>query len=228
MKKQPYLPKREPERVIWLNTFAAKIGAYAATVGITPAEVTLIGKMAAFYAYIIGLVEMTKTFTQTLTQFKDTLTFAPIGTVLGAIPTLTPGAAPPVTDAGIFTVISGYVSRIKASSAYTTSIGEDLGIIGDETTFDEGAYAPEIKGETTPDGAKVKFTKKGVDGINVYSRSKGDSTWEKLAFDSSSPYLDARPLQTPGTPEVREYRGRGVINDVEIGQFSDIISITIS
>ncbi len=40
------------------------------------------------------------------------------------------------------------------------------------------------------------------------------------------PYVDTAPLAVANVPEVREYMGRGVINDVEIGLDSDIASLT--
>ena len=72
----------------------------------------------------------------------------------------------------------------------------------------------------------IRFEKRGVDGMRVYCRRKGQTTWTFLALDTSSPYIDGNPLFQAGVPEVREYMLRGVIDDVEIGLDSDIQSIT--
>ncbi|MFI5219669.1 MAG: hypothetical protein ACHQNT_09280 [Bacteroidia bacterium] len=226
--KNHYLPDRDSDRVTWLNNFAAKLPAYNVLLGITAAELALVQAYALFYSYIIGLIELSKTYTENLTKFKNLLSRASLGSTLGPLPVLTPAAAPPAADAGIFTIISGFVARMKASQQYTEAIGEDLGIVGDESDFDELTYKPEIKAKSVPGGARVTFTKKGVDGIDFQSRPKGSTAWEKLAFDSQSPYVDTRPPRTPGVPEEREYRGRGVISDVEIGEWSDIISVTVT
>lgn len=230
MAKHHYLPRRESERVTWLNNFSAKLGGYAASFGITPAEVTATGNMAAFYSYTINLIEQSRKYTQDLTKFKNVLSVAASGTTLGPVPVLTPAAAPAVTPAGIFTIIGGLVQRIKSNlSVYTEAIGEDLGIVGDETTFDEPNFKTTLKAVVMPGLVEISFSKNGVDGINVYSHplgSKDPNDWEKLAFDSSSPYNDTRPLQDKANPEVREYRARGVISDLEIGQWSDIVRVT--
>jgi hypothetical protein len=47
-------------------------------------------------------------------------------------------------------------------------------------------------------------------------------------MDTSSPYIDGRELAVATVPETREYKLRGVLNDVEIGLDSDIQSITWS
>jgi len=232
MKRKPYLPTRESERVIWLNTFASKLGGYAAMFNITAGEVALVSAMALIYSYIIGLIEQSGQFTQDLTKFKDLLSFAPSGATLGPLPELTPAVAPPLTQSGIFTFIGGIVAGIKGKKAvYTEAIGEDLGIIGDDTTFDEANYTPELKGKAMPGSIKISFNKDGVEGQAIYSHPVGSNdpnVWDKLGVDYHSPYHDTRPLQTPGKPELRSYRSRGVINDIEIGQWSAVITETFS
>lgn len=61
--------------------------------------------------------------------------------------------------------------------------------------------------------------------MNIYVRLRGQTTWTKLAFDSHSPYVDNRPA---AGAEVREYAAIGVLDDVEIGEMSDIVEVTVS
>ncbi|HLG34481.1 MAG TPA: hypothetical protein VI757_06325, partial [Bacteroidia bacterium] len=65
----------------------------------------------------------------------------------------------------------------------------------------------------------------------IYSHPVGSTdpdAWEHLANDHHSPYHDTRALAVAGKPEVREYRARGVLGDVEIGQWSAVIKVTFS
>jgi len=231
MKKKYYLPNKESERVTWLNNFSAKLPGYAAAFGITDGDRDKVIAMALLYAYIIGLIEKVDTYKQGLTAFKNTLSFAPSGTTLGEIPELDAGTPPALTEAGIFTFIGGIVQGIKAKKGvYTPAIGEELGIIGEETVFVENDYKPTFKGKSLPGNNEISFEKKGVAGQNIYSHPVGgdQTVWVKIGYDSSSPYNDTRPPATPGTPENREYKGRGVINDVEIGQWSDVLTLTFN
>jgi len=232
MKKKFYLPTQEGERVTWLNNFAAKLPAYAAAFGITAAELSIVAAMALIYSFIINLIAQSRAYTQELTQFKNLLSIAPSGSTLGTLPVLTPAVAPPLTQAGIFTFIGGLVMRIKGTKDfYTPAIGEDLRIIGDEITFDEANFKTTLKGKSLPGNNEISFVKSETDGVNVYSHPVGSTdpnVWEKLAFDTSSPYNDTRALANAGVPENRKYRARGVINDVEIGQWSDILSLTFN
>ncbi len=54
----------------------------------------------------------------------------------------------------------------------------------------------------------------------------GETTWTMLGTDTSSPYLDSRPPLVAGQPEVRRYRLRYVVNDVPVGNYSAVASIT--
>ena len=48
----------------------------------------------------------------------------------------------------------------------------------------------------------------------------GDASFDFLARDTQTPYLDTRPLLDPAKPEIREYKAMYVLGDEEIGIFS--------
>jgi hypothetical protein len=225
MKKKPYLPKPMPQRVIWLNTFATKLATHAATVGVSPAELALVVLMAAFYQYIAALIDLSRTFTQNLTQYRNILTNAALGTILDPLPSLAIPVAPmPPTTIGILTYISKLVQRIKGHTGYSEAIGEDLGIVGDESTFVEETFKPTGKAIQQIGYVKITFEKDECSSMHIY-------TWNGTAFvylanDTESPYHDTRPLAVPGQPENRQFQLRGVLHDVEIGIPSDTINVT--
>ena len=66
------------------------------------------------------------------------------------------------------------------------------------------------------------------DGVNLYSKREGGADFVFLARDTATPYLDTRPLLTPGKPEIREYKAMFVLNDEEIGIFSHELVVNCS
>jgi hypothetical protein len=77
------------------------------------------------------------------------------------------------------------------------------------------------------DHVEIAFKNKGpTQGINLYYRLRGESSWTYLARDTNSPYNDHTPLKVANTPETREYQAFGVLNDQQIGLPSDIVSVT--
>jgi hypothetical protein len=124
--------------------------------------------------------------------------------------------------------IRNFAKDVKRNGAYTDAIGSDLGIVSTSTTFDAAGYKSVIKVENHPGYVLAKFTKKGAEGINLYGRLRGETTWNKLSFFAHSPCIDARPLAVPNQAENREYMCIGVKRDAEIGLQSDIVSIAFA
>ena len=169
-----------------------------------------------------------KTKKKDVVNFKNRLSFSPIGTTLGAFPTLTFAAPPTTTTAGIFTIISGIVQGIKSQkSIYTEDIGLDLGIVGDDFTFNPDDYTTLLALTKKVDGIQIDFVKGEADGVHIYTRLNRAGEFTYLATDTESPYIDTRALAVAGTPEVREYYAIGFLHDHEIGHPSDIVTVTV-
>lgn len=122
--------------------------------------------------------------------------------------------------------IRAEVRNWKTRAAYAASGSEGvLKLKGAATAFDPATFKTVLKVTVEGGVIKIAFTKGETDGVVIYTRLRGTMGWTKLALDTDSPYYDSRPLATPGAAEVREYMGRGVVDDVEIGVDSDIVSV---
>jgi hypothetical protein len=119
------------------------------------------------------------------------------------------------------TTIQGW----KRLPTYTDAIGADLQIVGTDSGFDPKTFKTTLTAATYPGRVEIGFVKGGTEGVNVYTRLKGQTSWLKLSFDAHPPYVDNRPLAVANAPEHREYMAIGVIDDAEIGQSSDIIEV---
>ena len=131
-------------------------------------------------------------------------------------------------DALELQIISGKLrpfiqKKIKANDAYTDAIGDDLGIIGEEISIDPATAKPILTPSKVPQGWRLGFNLHGFfDGVNIYRKLPAQPAFIKLAYDSSSPYIDTDAIQN-GT----QYYAYYVIKDVETGQQSDITIIQV-
>jgi hypothetical protein len=103
-----------------------------------------------------------------------------------------------------------------------------LRLKGAAVVFDPITYKPKLTVTVLPGQVRLGFEKLGADGVAIYSRLRGILPWRKVGTDTSSPYFDTTPLATPNVPEVREYMARGILDDVEIGLESDIVTATFA
>jgi hypothetical protein len=61
--------------------------------------------------------------------------------------------------------------------------------------------------------------------VNIYSQRDGDTDFKLLSRDTHSPYMDNRPLLVAGKPELRQYKAIFIVDDQEVSQFSDDITV---
>ena len=119
------------------------------------------------------------------------------------------------------------ISHHKTAAGFTTSIGEALKIITHSPTVDYATYKASIRAELYAGHVRIKFTKKGAEGINLYARKKGTSNWNFVARATKSPYTHSFALEVANQPEHWEYRAFGVVSDLEVGIASDIVEIIV-
>jgi hypothetical protein len=222
-----WLPRREADRLVWLQNFVLKLATYVGTAGIVAGDVTNATGYRDLYQWILNRTLQVRTVSQELTEWKDILTLEPIGTPIGPAPSAPVFPAPPIFTpvAGIWDLIVAMADRIRNTAGYTTAIGEDLGIeppaslvaLGDPTCTATALPNSEVR---------LDFVKGDSDGVIVESQRAGETTWTVLGSDRFSPYLDARPPLVAGEPEVRRYRVRYLDGDVPTGMYSAVVSVT--
>lgn len=203
-----FIPAGDDARKTWATTFRDSLDTRGPTVGLTAAQITT---LKALCDAIIGRIDAKA---------------AAKAAWLAAV------AAAQTGNAADFDDLRKAIAAMKTNPGYTEEIGQALGIVGTSEAFDPNTYVAELREVilSAPVQVTVTFGKaKGkIDGVNVYARRQGTSPWNFLGRDTQSPYVDTTPLAAAGTPEIREYRIRGVIDDVEIGDYSPTRQITVS
>jgi len=151
----------------------------------------------------------------------------PANATIPALPTFALPAAPvppaAVAPAALKRVFA-FIKNLKTRPAFTEAIGEDLGVVGAETTEDSTATPP-ATAEARSGEVVLTFKKRGHMGVWIESQVGTDTTWSYLAIDTSSPYNDTRPLRVPGQPEKRRYR-LCYWDGTPTNNWSDILEVT--
>jgi hypothetical protein len=231
MKHQAYYPTRYAEQVQWLENFVAKIGSYAATLGLDPATtVADIIKDARWIMYVIGPwltakradnLAATQAAKQAQTGTGGLLTL-PVFTA----PALPAGVVP--RDEGALTRIFDLVAEIKEIDACTDAMCADLRLIGPEQGApDFATLAPDLTATLSGNAVRLGW---GWQAFGKYldqcelqvDRGQG---WQNLTFDTTPNYTDTHPL--PATLTQWKYRAIYRVDDAQIGQWSPVVSINV-
>lgn len=130
------------------------------------------------------------------------------------------------TEGNQLVIIRSLFKTLKVLPTFKSSGADaELQSSGSSSDMDPDEYKPVITVSIKGGQITFEFKKKGVDALAFYGRLRGSLIWTKLAVDTSSPYIDGRPLAVPGVAEVHSM-ARGMIDDEEIGLESDIVSLT--
>ncbi|MFI5218371.1 MAG: hypothetical protein ACHQNT_02700 [Bacteroidia bacterium] len=199
MAKEDYVPKREADQIPWSATLKTKIATHGATVGLSAGDITTVQGNCDT---VKGSIETFNTATQVYQAAANTKNTA---------------KNPAIKS------IREFAQRIKKHASYDTTIGEELGIIGDEQTIDVPNSQPELKHAKVPSGHEFKFNLKAFfDGVNIYKKAPGAATFAFLARDTQSPYIDTAAVEN-GT----EYYALYVLGDTEVGQRSSVVNVSV-
>lgn len=198
---QSYLPGQSAALLNWLNNYKTKIQVHATVFGYDTDKVNAIVAWCDNTIAAIQQVEVKKNELKAAVNAKK------------------------AKDRTDLAALKSEISRQKLNENYTVAIGQELGIIGSNTSFDASNYKAVITVDITGGHVEIRFKKLGANGINLYHRKKGAPNWDFLARATKTPFIDVIQLSTPNQPEHWEYRAFGVKDDEEIGQPSDIVEI---
>lgn len=198
-----WFPSRRPERYLWWKNMQEKIDLEGPKFTLPAADITAAKAVADDQ---IAIMEATDAAQDTLDGARGN-----------------EKTATPENEAKM----RAFVRNWRTLPAFATSGSEgELRLAAPESTFDPVAFKPTMKVSIVGGQIKVEFSKSECDAVAIYCRLRGTLGWTRIGIDTRSPYYDTAPLATPGVAEVREYFCRGMVDDVEIGQPSDMVSIT--
>lgn len=230
MKKAPYLPSDDPGKATWLNTFSGKIsqpGSGGTTagenLGLTAAEVDQTAADALMFNFCVQNQDSFKNEKEERTDYKNLLRSGAEGVAMDPYPTSIVVTPPEAVPQGIFKRIPKLVKRIKANANYSTPIGEDWGIIGDEQEFDSTTLKPEIELLVVAMGVLVKWRKGFAEAIRIYVDRGSGFVW--LATDGEPDYLDTFAM--PAAAATWKYKTVYEIDGEAVGQFSDEVEVQV-
>jgi hypothetical protein len=199
--KRDFIPVTNTNLDGWEARFAAELSAHAAYLGLNAAQVSAVQDLIATH------------HVQFLTALEAK------NTAKGKVAAMQQGRVKTVR------AIRNLVRAIKASPAYTESIGKEMAIIGPEDSRE--IKAPALRIVMSGGIPLIGYRKGKTDGIWLESRRSGETEFTFLAHDTQSPYPDTRPNLVAGTPEAREYRARYMIGDQKIGQYGAIAVVLV-
>jgi hypothetical protein len=228
MAKSSYVSPGDEGFAAQLQTFKSAIGAYAATLGVTPAAVTAQAADADYFSYVLASQQIMQNGARQWTGWKDLVRRGGDLPPTGApVPPVFPAAVPAVAP-GIEGRFRSLVKQIKANGSYNAAIGEALGIEGAQQTGpDYTTLQPNISAAINGTRVDVGWDWSGfanfLDQVEIQvDRGQG---FVALAFDTTPGYVDTQPF--PTAPVKWTYQAIYRVGDNRVGQWSKPVSVTV-
>jgi hypothetical protein len=227
MEHKYFLPKDDPGKAKWLNTFAKELLTYAPALGFDTSVTDAVSADAAFFSFVMGLLTPFSTYQEGLVGYKNALRDGSDASI-GDLPAPPAIGAHTAVSAGIFKRATALVQIIKSNSAYNEgTMGKGLGIVGAEVVVDYGTLQPKLKAMLKNGHAFLSWQHEHTDAVDLYANYGDGEGFVLIGRLTRTHYLDGH-LPAAGESKVYKYKIRYVLKDEPIGSESDIVAITVT
>ena len=210
-----------------LDNFSSKIGSYAVMFGFSAAEVAQMESDSAYFKWSLTVMKRFADTKKGWTGFKDNLRFGGANVTSNPFPPeVSIAPIPDEVAPGVQARFAIMANRIKASGNYTKAIGYALGIedVVQNRQPVDNAHPPLRVGMNG--GMVILQWKKGIyDGI-VIEKDSG-SGFVVLDKDFHPNFIDPTPIPPGSQSAVWRYRAMYLFKDNRVGQWSDVVAITV-
>ena len=228
MARKYWLPHALPKQANLIYNFRAKIEGYAPPLGLSPADVAEALALCETFLEAVALTEQSRSSMIALTAWRDEVLFGPASSAPAPPPPVFPVAPAAEFTRGVMSQFLKLRDRIISAPGYSTTIGEDLGIIGPEISRPApGSITPKLNA-TVSEGFRVNLTgsMQGMDALRVeYSRNGED--FKTVAFLTTTPGGFTISPANPNQPEKGLLRAVYIRKNEEIGNYSPIFPVTL-
>ena len=222
-----FLPRGDLARRDWLNNFATELGVHATALSILTAVVTAMKADADYFDFFMKFLTSTTEYTIGLGTFKKQLSDNVTGSIViadvpafGAIPTHV--AVLP----GIFNRVKAFVVILKTNSALTPVMIADLGIEGDVIDYNFDDIVVDAKLSTKNGHPYSVWHRNGTDAVDIRADYGDGAGIIAVGRFTGLKFLDAH-LPPDGTSAAFKYYYRYVVNDEQVGIWSNAISMVV-
>jgi hypothetical protein len=222
-----YLPEGDLERVGWLLNFSDQLVINGSLLDFSPAEILSIQNDAQMARYAVTYKEDLRKATQSYAAFTNSL-WEGSQVPMGAMPFVpVPGTPPPPVLNGILKRIQVYVKRIRLHANYTETLGIMFRIAPKNNAPDLDNIQPVLTIEVKNSYPILTWNRSRMHGVHIYVDKQDGNGFMMTEKRTSTSFTDTSPLPAGEVKASRTYKIRYILNDDEVGKFSEGILVEL-
>ena len=134
---------------------------------------------------------------------------------------------PPAVDPGVIPRLSAFAAHLKTLKNYTTAIGQDLWIVAASHVVDPSSWKPSLSIQIKVAHPVILWTKGNASAIEIWVDRNDGNSFVFLTINTEPNTTDTTQLPAPGTIAVWNYKAIYRLHDEQVGQWSDVVSVTV-
>ena len=182
-----------------------------------------------FFVFIEPENQSVQSFAEGYTGYKNLFLYGKGGGTLGAIPVFTSTMAtpPPIPEANLIALFRSVVQDCGNSGNLTADIAKDLGILAPEEADTLATGTPALSAKVGQGGHVELHTPMGIYGAwEIYKNSGTGYVFLNTCMNAH--FRDNSPLPALGVAVVTKYKAIFVVKNVQVGNWSSEVTVTIS
>ena len=225
-----WMPRDGQSLCEWAENVKVEFPPIGSSLGFSGAEITGVLLDCNYCLFVCRAAADASSFASAWVQARETLLSGNANAGNVTFPNTSmpaqPAVAPPLP--GLLTRFRAFGKRVKGSPNYTPSIGQSLRLVGSAAASDDANAKPRSKVRALPMfKSELKWPRLGFSGARTRSQRDGEPDWTDHGIKTGTTFVDDRPPTEPGKPELRRYQQIYVRNDVPVGQWSDVVEVTL-
>ncbi len=211
-----------------MGKFLKHYADYEAILNLPPAKITTLGLVHTYFSFVVTKQHDFKHFGLELTSYKDLLRTGNPSILMNALPVVPvyPAIIPAICNQGVVGFFREITQLCMATGKMTEPMAITLGLIKLPVITDLIAGKPNLSSKQSNVGhPRLHCTLGDYEGYEVWKDiGKG---FIKLDVSNKPDYIDNSPLPAEGVSEVWNYKTIYRYNNVQIGNWSEIVSILV-
>ncbi len=227
MSTTTFMPSTDSGKADLLNHLTIALPPYANLLNISGEELAILNDDTISFSYTIQSAGDMQACSKSWTAFKNQLRDGASGSM--SFPK-TPTAiqpVPSVVNEGVVPRLSALVGQIKANKNYTDAIGKDLWLIGTAQIIDPSTWKPILSIQNQAGHPIICWTKGRAAAIEIWVDRGDGNNFTHLAINTEPNTTDKYLLPVTGNSQVWKYKAIYLLHDEQVGQWSDVISVSV-
>ena len=223
-----WFPKSLQAQAAFFLSFTIMFRERAASMGFSVEDIEKLEADTAVMQYLAQIDVLFGKSQKSFTAFKKQLTKGRSGNQ-SAYPNFELPSAPPIVPDGIFERLFKLADRICAADNYSPSVGAAFNILPkkkEALRAEDLRLSLKIK-QLAQAQVEIRYVRGKTSGVNLYLQRAGSDEWIDLGRFFHSPIIIKIPLLVADQPEQFYLRGRYLIGNEAVGEYSAITPLIL-